>query len=346
MTAEHLARLTEMAAYATSFRADDVIALLRHFAALTAERDEALVQAKGHRLDAEALARVIKQVRAAVGIDDDDGSRHVPGLAETVRAVLSERDTLRERVRALETQVKAADRDAATWLRRLCRISQRAVDADGLGLAYAKGYADRGEGEHRNALGAVASYVVGEDGAGAWRCCRGLEACTEADPCTACESVPDATPTAPTTAEHAHSYMAGCNASCPPAEPTTAEDIATVRAGISPLSFDDVAPIVRARDALSLLERRMGAMGRVLSDFVAQAPHAWTVKTLYDFHARAVAALTDAPAVYTLDDVGATCERLKGEPPHDETAYANGWEDALSSVGAALVADRHAALRR
>jgi polyhydroxyalkanoate synthesis regulator phasin len=307
---------------------------LAHIAALEAERDEALTQAKGHRL-AEALARVSRRMREVLEVEDD--SRHSPGVVEAAQALVSERNALRERVKALEQEntrltehVKATiggpfgpevvllrdDRNLPEWethakalegrvtelhaLRReiesrLSAIRQRAGDEAGLWEVF------NAEASITEGLRAVARYIVGEDGA-------------------------DISP--PATVEEARAELEAAGVDVPafldrcretvrrarPASPapTTAEAFATVRTLVTGVPRGAEVSSVEGERLLFLLERRMGAMARAIDEVsVCTTPLRCAVVRggMGDAGSkpcaacRARAALTDAPPVFTLEEV-------------------------------------------
>lgn len=98
---------------------------------------------------------------------------------------------------------------------------------------------------------------------------------------------------------------------CAPAEPTMAEAFAAMRRLMDWVSAQDAdthafdgtpigPPIAEARDALSLLERRMGVMKRAADALIAGAEEGRVI--VADVNALA-SALSGAPEVYTLDEV-------------------------------------------
>lgn len=324
MTDERLRELLYNIRHTWSAKASEEIG--DHIAALTAERDEA-------RSDAEAQASLVESWSDALGLEQTDGY-------DKAEAVREERDALRERVRALETDAEAAqatleDEQAAhaeTLERmrvaesRLAAIRQRAGDIQAMDDALSGG-----------GIVGVSRYVLGEDATGA-----------------------------ETKQEHAHSYMAGRNASCPAPEPTTAEAFATVRKWIdvyaaSGLRVDGVLPTI------SLLERRMGAMAVYLkrnepcrcghsvtrhTGVISETETTGCVATADGGVCQCMAfesALTDAPPVFTLEDVRSAGEDVAEdcEPgpvaltDDAAEAYASGW-----ARGARTIADRIAALRK
>jgi polyhydroxyalkanoate synthesis regulator phasin len=299
---------------------------LAHIAALEAERDEALTQAKGHRL-AEALARVSRRMREVLEVEDD--SRHSPGVVEAAQALVSERNALRERVKALEQDADAAqatlEDEQAAHAETLGRMSaaestlsafrQRAGDDSALNRAIgdearATYASEAGAGHAMEPRGwlwtrwakAVARYILGEDGAGVdvlhpgGRCtCAGEGTCAwcsrtrcigcgaeGVDLCQACDA-------------EAKADQGATAAS----EPTMAEAFAAVR------KVAEVSKHPRFMDALaslSLLEGRMGAMARAIREVLDSKAWMPQFKALQD-------ALTDAPPVFTLEEV----ERLAAE---------------------------------
>jgi polyhydroxyalkanoate synthesis regulator phasin len=310
---------------------------LAHIAALEAERDEALTQAKGHRL-AEALARVSRRMREVLEVEDD--SRHSPGVVEAAQALVSERDALRERVKALEQEntrltehVKATiggpfgpevvllrdDRNLPEWethakalegrvtelhaLRReiesrLSAIRQRAGDEAGLWEVF------NAEASITKGLRAVARYIVGEDGAETAQVSEAASPCRSGGTVYSSEAMGE---------ECGNCGEPLCKHSSTP-EPTTAEAFAAVRRlARDPmvLKFSGAA-CSSAAAAVSLLEHHMGAMARAIDEVsVCTTPLRCAVVRggMGDAGSkpcaacRARAALTDAPPVFTLKEV-------------------------------------------
>jgi hypothetical protein len=280
-------------------------------------------------------------------------------LAESrVRALnaLSEKEVemreLRERTATLERERDAFGRQAAKYQRaanaaelEVASLRERAGDWRALNDAY-----DGPETVEGGFL-AVGYFILGKDApkATTWRCCRGLEACTSDDPCTACESVPDQLHLngACTCAGEGRCGGDGTEPSVPPVEPSTAEAFATLRglmgAGVLSEGEQD-----RGKAALSLLERRMGALGRALRLIEPHLPHLDDAgPSRFSAHAQAAgavrAALTDVPPVYTLEEVeDATAEPLwEGAPIDDRAAgYRGGYERAFKTVRTRLKALR------
>ena len=224
-----------------------------HIAALTAERDEALVARDSFKQAAE-------------------------GYLKNWNEEIATRDALRERVQALEAENERLSRHYARLSHNLAAIRQRAGDASEMADVYA-----RHGGHMRDALAAVARYVLGEDATGA--------------------------------VEGAHKL--GTNS-----EPTTAEAFATVREALECIREDKFPGAAKTgAAALALLERRMGAMGRM----IREAPHARSCDLeREDIDIKACScwkahALTDAPPVFTLEEVEAAFRNTYSGPP-DEMA--------------------------
>jgi prefoldin subunit 5 len=116
-------------------------------------------------------------------------------------------------------------------------------------------------------------------------------------------------------------------------EPTTAEAFATVRDSIGLHEHDDVGQKTEARSALSLLERRMGAMGRA-AEKVLKRMGGLNMPCLNDLRA----ALADAPPVFTLEEVETLEKRLRDEVPNPGAEYLSGWLDALDTFRQSLAA--------
>lgn len=91
-------------------------------------------------------------------------------------------------------------------------------------------------------------------------------------------------------------------------EPTTEEAFATVREALNYSGDANTAWVKEeaARSALALLERRMGAMERAVDSVLAEFDDA-RLSELFSLEAHALrglrSALTDAPPVFTLEDV-------------------------------------------
>lgn len=299
-----------------------------HLATLEAELDDARQEATDDR---ESLEEVLAE-RDALRKRCDAANKDLDEAHRGQDRAEGEAVRLRERVQALEAEVESRGRCidgidsmlekacAAGWEcfphtrrqriemlerdeSRLSGIFQRAGDVIAL-RRVAEDAMENRKPRLSDAAKAVARYVVGEDGAGAAKA-------------------------------HDHSYMAGCNDFCPPASPesTTAEDFATVRAAI-PLSCTDQNK--KASAALSRLARRMGAMGCLLRR-IAGTPSAaiedtdrletnWMTETVWrddgaddtcPTAAEVRDALTDAPAVFTLEEVKAAMTAQFG-PAHPD----------------------------
>jgi hypothetical protein len=98
-------------------------------------------------------------------------------------------------------------------------------------------------------------------------------------------------------------------------EPTTAEAFATVRKvlGRYPECQQDEVDDDNAQDALSLLERRIGTMGRAAHEVVRVAlTGPGTIEPdVFKAVQRLELALTDAPPVFTLEEVTGTADELE-----------------------------------
>lgn len=326
MTDERLKELLYSITHTWSAKAAEE--LRAHIAALTAERDdsdrlarirreelekaERMLNARNEEIDAlrervQALERdVIEQDRvitnsaiARVGRDRQIEALEL-GLRAANRATVRIERILGE-VQAVTTPLSTPGELVATTVERLARrlaaIRQRAGDMDALSKvgevcaimgspraewddAIHEDVRQRGDvGTVRDVAQGVARYVLGEDGAGA-----DVERICEHDvaPCTTCH--PPATP-----------------------EPTTAEAFAAVRSEVEARARElrGIAPhggrSLRAVSALSMLERRMGVMVTVIHNVAAFLD----AEDYHDTANRLRAALTDAPPVFTLEEVGA-----------------------------------------
>ena len=273
-----------------------------------------------------------------------------------------ELDSLRERVQALEAELQDAQNDARTleaevvrllegektwettatdvaasrkrWVARaqtaettLAGIRQRAGDVEGAWAAFQGGLSDQ------DGVRLVAGYILGSDAPAAPSGQEpGCAECPErADFVTLCCKVPRIVPTEMLDNPPAAlpEVVARFDAVRTP-EPSTAEDFATVRAGISPLAFDDATTVARAQDALLLLERRMGAKDAALR-YALTLHH----RMPGDVIQRIQAALTDAPEVFTLKEVEGAA-----------TMVLEDWQDEWTvGKGVRLLTGRLVALR-
>jgi hypothetical protein len=219
------------------------------------------------------------------------------GLSESrVRALndLSNKElemrTLRERVRALDQEVDFANealgtpagvtlRDhAAAVASRLSGILQRAGEKDTLWRLF------NAEVSITKGLRAAVRYVVGDGATGA----------APSDPtgCTCgADDEPEGSP------DKSHTRACAPRRPSEPA-PTTAEAFATVLKGLGP--FPAHGERDAAAHALSLLERRMGAMGKALRGCRTH------LKCTTGCACDVCSALTDAPPVFTLEEVRST----------------------------------------
>jgi hypothetical protein len=228
MTAEHLATL--LASLGDYTRED----IKSHISALEAEVMEERNHKEGYRLDAEGMRERI----AALETERDEWKTEaemkqaaLTGVSRALDDLVSEHDALREQVYGQAS--------------RLAAIRQRAWDEDGLGLAYAKSYSDRGDGAHRGGLCGVARYILGKDAP---------VQVAKAEP-------PESTPAQQDwDGQHPHDAPEEDD---PAKEPSTAGAFETVREGLRRQSSR--VDVVEDEGALSLLERRMGAMERALA---------------------------------------------------------------------------------
>jgi hypothetical protein len=270
------------------------------------ERDEArnaLSEACSQRDEAQTRAGVL-------GADLDRERMVVIHLKESLRAVSAERDALLERVQALEATshptrleqpdpadvdglrkalerwragARAANARALAFESRLAAIHQRAVSPEAEGVArdaWERALTAREHGPAAFMLG-LAAYR---------RCILG-----------------DDTPAQESKAE--------------PPEPSTAEAFAELRATFDLSGASDGEEIGEVEERvsflLSLLERRMEAMGRMIRDLREVAFDGPSEEkggpggeSMYDWRQRIdreTKSLTDAPEVYTREEVKQAC---------------------------------------
>lgn len=343
--------------------------LLAHIAALTAERDEAREALRSMTTERDTGATHLKmafhQIAEVAGLLEPDVTPDGWGLHAAALKVLAERDALRERVTALEAEVneqrarkrqfmKACD----TYESRLSAIRQRAGEC----------IASGNKSDAR-----AARYILGDDAttpsemdglrgkmAEPQRCvgCRAAGV----DLCAKCEAEAKASQDAMAAAEEmATPDPHDCDPRTfgdvePPPEPTTAEAFATVRAGRqwwADSAADAPVGVEAWRDLalLSLLERRMGAMRRAAElaphgahcAFLVSAPAPWNCDCWK------ADALTDAPEVYTREEVESACVAVAREDNIGNEAggsamaeaHSNGW-----TAGALAVSERLTTLRK
>jgi len=235
--------------------AKDVEDVQSHIAALVAERDEA-----------RGIVTQVERELTLRGVPIECSPQvwlRVGWLANERRKAVEDRDTLCERVQALEKEAEAArERYAAALAEqleethaaesRLAAIRQRAESE--------KRMAESLPPREMERLHRAIDRVLGED-----------EVCA-----------------APFTVQGNHKPGANSESTTP--EPTTAEAFGTVRRGIdeTEIPFPQKHVADEARAALALLERRMGEL-EALRDSVNAG---WAEPTL-----------TDAPRVFTLEEV-------------------------------------------
>jgi hypothetical protein len=92
-----------------------------------------------------------------------------------------------------------------------------------------------------------------------------------------------------------------CEHGVPCSEPTTAEAFATVRTLVTGVPRGQEVSSVEGERILSLLERRMGAMAWAMREVLMYPDHRTTAGGVARKHLRS--ALTDAPIVFTLEEV-------------------------------------------
>jgi hypothetical protein len=196
--------------------------------------------------------------------------------------------------------VQALEREVEDRASEMNAIRQRAGDWRAMTDAY--------EGPATVAGGflAVARYILGEDAPKAERCPEPACGTDGGEHSLACpRAVPD---TAPSTAVDEDSC--GCEFGGPECqhcaarrntlEPSTAEAFATVRREMAAEMAEPNA-CQHALDALSLLERRMGAMARAAR---AALPFVDTSRRRVSIRDDLAVALTAAPPVFTMEEVG------------------------------------------
>lgn len=271
MTDEALANANQIADWLNSEGKSTCHKLLAHIAALTAERDDYKRSNESVLAHNDTLRERVQQITA---------ERDAVGRLAVERG--AELDALRERVQALEKlrddyhvlmnsrgdwQARAEHAES-----RLAAIRQRAGDTKALVEA------------HQSGMGcaSVARYILGED----------ASASPQTDDLSAIEQ-----------------YRENGEAAAR-VEPSTAEAFATVRSSMEACgSVHDVSG-----RALSLLERRMGAMELAARDAVAVLHSIGQTKAdapltgdqcaeMTRVKARLHYALTDAPPVFTLEEV-------------------------------------------
>lgn len=285
MTDEALHRMK--ARHESRLMSADEAKMWAHIAALTSERDLAMTQRDAKEGD------VLRWERSAADMRN-------------------ERDALRERVKALEAHDRETRR-ANTWRERadaaesrLAAMRQRAEDADMLEEKAQAAYSECGMGAvvMRRVSLAVARHILGDD-ASAPSEMSGLEgemadtsdmerADYKAPP--ARDALETPTPPAPTTSE---AFAATCR------------PLAVVAHG-GGISTDDAH---RALAALSLLERRMGAQEAAIRRLIRDAERQDSMPETTNEHGERMvrvqwvlveslrAALTDAPPVFTLEEI-------------------------------------------
>lgn len=256
--------------------------LRAHIAALTAERDVLKVQ-----LDSsEERGRLILEKK----------NEMLAALRERVTALEAEKEQWRA------SRFKAAQERHATES-RLAAMRQRARDGEDAMVARAR---DRFRRERSEGLGMdaalmattidTANYLLGDD-APAPSEMSGLEGeMAEKWDERGCR------PSCPGWLNSGHTHVEPEREE-PPAAPATSEAFATVREGLAVLEhrssgFADNKALRDSQYALSLLERRMGAQNDALRE-VLKLHH----RLPSDVIAQLQAALTDAPPVFTLEEV-------------------------------------------
>lgn len=303
--------------------------LRAHISAVTDERDEAK---RIHAANVEAGIELAKDFNRIGGIGYE-----VDGVFTRSRALLMETVALRERVKVLEGMHDSAEHRVDVLESRLDAIRQRAWDERAVAEAAWAAYSERKPmrpdvtgGNSRDMALAVARYILSED-ASEYTVNESRPAPDGVEPVTA-----DADPLFPERMCGPHPVVGGWGVVCilPKghegghsdgtdtdevalhAESTTADAFATVRAGMG----GDALPSAyhKAREGLSLLERRMGAQEAVLQRVLA----AWMAHEVtgsptlfYDVER----ALTNAPPVFTPVEVRKVAEEVRAAEMKDGT---------------------------
>jgi hypothetical protein len=281
------------------------------------KRDALRERVKALEHDLRGYEEVLMLAGEALRMDSVTGV----ALVEGVRRVVTERD-------AVDRERNGAALRMETAESRLAAIRDRAGDKRACWEAYMDELCD---GHRKGAVAAVARFILGDEappsemdglrGEMAERICE-----HDVVPCTTCH--PPASP-----------------------EPTTAEACATVRAWVEDKTHRAPESWRAATEALSLLERRMGAMGRAAAlaphgahcAFLVSAPVPWKC----DCWKRD--ALADAPPVFTLEEVRNAGEVVAEDVEPGPVALTDGEAEAYASGwarGARTVADRLPALRK
>jgi len=247
---------------------------------------------------------------AAVEAERDEADSQRIAANTTMQSVDNELRALRERVEALETELNAAR--AMAWSAkergdgfkewkdsaesRLAAIRQRAGDEDALAMGASGTHpdvfaalTDRERADWRTVGRNVARYVVGEDAAGA----------EAKNPCCDVRG----------------GHIDACYAVTASTEPSTVEAFATLRefvAFVASMAKGHRTTQDDARAALSMLERRMGAMGRALREVKHRLQNPITFSGV-DAEREIDAALADAPPVFTLEEVERVVSPYLGE---------------------------------
>jgi hypothetical protein len=277
----------------------------------------------------QATERVRAHIAALTA--ERDGWERVAGTnAESALAAQGERDALRERVQALEAwgsnvcdalDLRWQPPDATLWTRLgdvtlaerllaairqragdgviLARLARGAVGVPAASLANSwREMTDLAQQQWSNAGLAVARYLLGEDATGAAQ-----EPATEQGPeCATCQERGD----------FERLCCKGPQASVSALEPTTAEAFATLHAVVDD-HLEHLEAVRISKAALALLERRMGAQEGALRQ-CAETPTGCVWCGEFDHRDKCVirAALTDAPPVFTLEEVDGVLRRALG----------------------------------
>lgn len=285
-----------------------------HIAALTAERDA-------------LKAEMADECKAHMRLQED-----ARAIRERVQALEAERDTARDAgIRQHKARLEAESRLAAI------RTTARTLQS--MSLSTVMG------GEWNRQASALIREMAGDDARPsappeAFAHEKGVDAGVFDDD--------DRSPTPP-------AVVAAAGGVGLPQLPTTPEAFATVRERFAALrgashvmhelgveSDGSVeSGVAKAEAALTLLERRMGAMDAAIRAFISEHPctpdGCQYCKGLH-------ATLTDAPAVLTLEQAKALEARLGGEVPNPGEQYLSGWLDALNTFVQEL--ERLTALRK
>lgn len=316
MTDEELNRVLESMGQHWSMRAS--ASIRAHIAAVTTERDNM------HQEAIDAISGLL----AIVEVLTDD--KKEPGL-DAARRVVAERDALRERVQALEAEVKEQSARKRQFMQacdrhesRLAAIRRRAGDETALvrhaevGAIMGAGSTDWDEEIHAEVVQRGDAETLRGAALAAARCILGDDARPPAPPeafthekgldAGVFDEAPEETKAERLIREEREASAEMVRRA---AEPTTSDAFATVREYIhgdrTQIDHEDVE---RASRVLSLLERHMGAQNRALRE-VLKLHHRMPGDVIKQIQA----ALDDAPPVFTLEEVEAAMTGIYGPAP-------------------------------